>query len=196
MTNRRRPWHERLVRRVTRHARVTPQELARRSAGTSSSASSGFTRNPPLSLTSSSEIGRGGSSSNAQPLPTASRTTANAPNMSESSGTSMNPVAPGNVDGFVTLKTTKESFDKQGVPITSANLQDYAGAVDVSGLRGRQKVFKAIITPCPLSLMSAFTLLGSLFALLSRIFAVALVLAASSIGSLACQLRLHDDLPT
>ena len=51
-------------------------------------------------------------------------------------------------------------------------------------------------TPSPLSLMSAFTLLGSLIALLSGIFAIALVLAATSIGSLACQLRKRHDLPT
>jgi hypothetical protein len=37
--------------------------------------------------------------------------------------------------------------------------------------------------------MSVFTLLGSLIALLSGIFAVSLVLATASAGSLACQLR-------
>ncbi len=60
----------------------------------------------------------------------------------------------------------------------------------------RHAPVRAILTPSPLSFMAAFTLLGSLFALLSGIFAVALVLAASSIGCLACQLRQQDDLPT
>ncbi len=45
------------------------------------------------------------------------------------------------------------------------------------------------MTPSPLSLMSAFTLLGSFIALLSGIIAVSLVLATASAGSLACQLR-------
>jgi N12 class adenine-specific DNA methylase len=121
---------------------ATPQELARRSAGTNSSASSGFTRNPFLALTSSSEIGRGGSSSNAQPLPAESRTTANASYRSESSGTSMNPVAPGNVDGFVTPEDTIDSPNKQVPRITTANISTYAGNVDTTALQGRQKDWK------------------------------------------------------
>lgn len=50
------------------------------------------------------------------------------------------------------------------------------------------------MTPSPLSLMSAFTLLGSLFALLSGIFAVALVLATASAGSVACLFRQQSNL--
>ena len=52
------------------------------------------------------------------------------------------------------------------------------------------------MTPSPLSLLFAFNLLGCVIALLSGKFAVALVLSASSIGSLTCQLRKHHDLPT
>ena len=52
------------------------------------------------------------------------------------------------------------------------------------------------MTPSPLSLMSVFTLLGSLFALLSGIFAVALVLATASAGSVACLFKQHPKLPT
>lgn len=54
----------------------------------------------------------------------------------------------------------------------------------------------AIMTPSPLSLMSAFTLLGSLFAILSGIFAVALVLATASAGSVACLFRQQSNLPS
>lgn len=126
---------------------ATPAELARRadqagSAGTNSSASSDLTRNPPLALTSSSEMGRGGSSSNAQPLPSASRTTANASARNLSSGTSMNPEAPGNVDGLVTGEDTRISPENQEIAITTSNINAYAGNVDVSTLRGRQKDWK------------------------------------------------------
>jgi hypothetical protein len=54
----------------------------------------------------------------------------------------------------------------------------------------------SIMTPSPLSLMSAITFLGSLIALLSGCMVVSLVLAASSTGSLTCQFRNHHDLPT
>ena len=60
----------------------------------------------------------------------------------------------------------------------------------------QQAPLKAIITPSPLSLMSAFTLLGSLIALLSGIFAVALVLATASAGSVACLFRQQSNLPS
>jgi hypothetical protein len=45
------------------------------------------------------------------------------------------------------------------------------------------------MVPSPLSLISAVTLLGCFIALLSGVMAVALVLVATSIGSLACQFR-------
>jgi hypothetical protein len=44
--------------------------------------------------------------------------------------------------------------------------------------------------------MSAFTLLGSFIALLSGIFAVALVLATASAGSVACLFRQKSNLST
>jgi hypothetical protein len=44
--------------------------------------------------------------------------------------------------------------------------------------------------------MSAFTFLGSLFALLSGIIAVALVLATASAGSVACLFRQQSNIPT
>jgi hypothetical protein len=58
----------------------------------------------------------------------------------------------------------------------------------------RHAPVRAIMTPSPLSIMSAFTLLGSLIALLSGIFAVALVLATASAGSVACLLRQQSNL--
>lgn len=60
----------------------------------------------------------------------------------------------------------------------------------------RHAPVRAITTTSPLSLMSGFTLLVSFIALLSGIFAVALVLAATSAGGLACQRCQHDDLST
>ena len=60
----------------------------------------------------------------------------------------------------------------------------------------RHAPVRAIMVPSPLSLMSAVTLLGCFIALLSGVMAVALVLVATSIGSLTCQLRKHHDLPT
>lgn len=60
----------------------------------------------------------------------------------------------------------------------------------------RHAPVRAIMTPSPLSLMSVFTLLGSLFALLSGTFAVALVLATASAGSVACLFKQHLKLPT
>ncbi len=101
---------------------ASPEELARRqakNAGTSSSASSGFTRNPPLALMSSSEMGRGVSSSKAQPLPAASRTTANASARNLGSGTSMNPVAPGNLEGFIMTHTITQTSNNQGVNVAT-----------------------------------------------------------------------------
>ena len=53
-----------------------------------------------------------------------------------------------------------------------------------------------VVKPSPLSLFAAINLLGCVIALLSGKFAVALVLSASSICSLACQLRKHHDQPT
>ena len=50
----------------------------------------------------------------------------------------------------------------------------------------RHVPLNVVVKPSPLSLMSAFTLLGSFIALLSGIFAVALVLATASAGSVAC----------
>lgn len=52
------------------------------------------------------------------------------------------------------------------------------------------------MAPSPLSLMSAFTLLGSLIALLSGIFAVSLVLATASAGSVACLFQQQSNLPS
>ena len=60
----------------------------------------------------------------------------------------------------------------------------------------RHTTVRPIMTPPPLSLMAAVKLFGSLISLLSGIFAAALVLVATSIGSLTCQLRKHQDLPT
>ncbi len=60
----------------------------------------------------------------------------------------------------------------------------------------RHAPVRAIMTPSPLSLMSAFTFLGSLFALLSGIIAVALVLATASAGSVACLFRQQSNIPT
>jgi hypothetical protein len=51
-----------------------------------------------------------------------------------------------------------------------------------------------VVPSSPLSLMSVFTLLGSLIALLSGIFAVALVLATASAGSVACLFRQQSNL--
>lgn len=58
----------------------------------------------------------------------------------------------------------------------------------------RHAPVRAIMTPSPLSLMSALTLLGSLVALLSGIIAVALVLATASAGSVACLFRQQSNL--
>ena len=119
---------------------ASPEELARRGephSGTSSSASSRFTANPPRLLSSSSEMGLGGSSSNAQPSPLASRTTAKASLRSEGSGTSKNPVAPGNDDGFFTSEHTTSPQENQR--ITTENVQEMNPNVDVSALAGTQK---------------------------------------------------------
>ena len=53
-----------------------------------------------------------------------------------------------------------------------------------------------VVKPSPLSLMSVFTLLGSLIALLSGIFAVSLVLATASVGSVACLFGQQSNLPS
>ena len=53
-----------------------------------------------------------------------------------------------------------------------------------------------VATPSPLSLMSVFTLVGSLIALLSGIFAVSLVLATASVGSVACLFRQQSNIPS
>jgi hypothetical protein len=49
-----------------------------------------------------------------------------------------------------------------------------------------------VVKPSPLSFFTAINLLGSLIALLSGIFAVSLVLATASAGSVACLLRQHQ----
>ena len=53
----------------------------------------------------------------------------------------------------------------------------------------RHAPVSAITTPSPLSLMFVITFLGSLIALLAGVFAVAFVLATTSIGSLTFQFR-------
>jgi len=50
------------------------------------------------------------------------------------------------------------------------------------------------VKPSPSSLMSAFTLHGSLIALISGIFAVSLVLATASAGSVACLYKQQSNL--
>ena len=60
----------------------------------------------------------------------------------------------------------------------------------------RHAPVRAIRSPSPLSLMSVITFLGSLIALQAGVFAVALVLIATSAGGLACQLSKHHHLPT
>lgn len=60
----------------------------------------------------------------------------------------------------------------------------------------RHSPVRAIMTPTPLSLMSAATLLGCFIALLSGLLAVAFLLAATSAGGLACQLRKRHALTT
>jgi hypothetical protein len=54
----------------------------------------------------------------------------------------MNPEAPGNLEGFITPESTTQTPNKQGVTITTANIGDYAGNVDVTPLQGRQKDWK------------------------------------------------------
>jgi hypothetical protein len=51
-----------------------------------------------------------------------------------------------------------------------------------------------VVKPSPLSLFTAINLLGSLIALLSGIFAVALVLATASAGSVGCLFRQQSNL--
>jgi len=58
----------------------------------------------------------------------------------------------------------------------------------------RQVPLNVVVKPSPLSLMSVFTLVGSLIALLSGIFAVSLVLATASAGSVACLFRQQPNL--
>ena len=58
----------------------------------------------------------------------------------------------------------------------------------------RHVPLNVVMTPSPLSLMSAFTLLGSFIALISGIIAVALVLATASLGSVACLFRQQSNL--
>ena len=60
----------------------------------------------------------------------------------------------------------------------------------------RHVPLNVVVKPSPLSLFTAINLLGSLIALLSGIFAVSLVLASASAGSLACQLRQQSNLPS
>lgn len=58
----------------------------------------------------------------------------------------------------------------------------------------RRVPLDVVVKPSPLRLISVFTLFGSLFALLSGIFAVALVLATASVGSVACLFRQQSNL--
>lgn len=60
----------------------------------------------------------------------------------------------------------------------------------------RHVPLNVVVKPSPLSLMSAFTLLGSLIALISGIFAVSVVLATASAGSVACLLRQQPNIPS
>jgi hypothetical protein len=53
-----------------------------------------------------------------------------------------------------------------------------------------------VVKPSPLSLFTAINLLGSLIALLSGIFAVSLVLATASAGSVACLFKQQSNLPS
>ncbi len=58
----------------------------------------------------------------------------------------------------------------------------------------QQAPLKAIITPSPLSIMSAFNVLGCLVALLSGFLAVASVLGSAAVACLAIQFRKQTDL--
>ena len=60
----------------------------------------------------------------------------------------------------------------------------------------RHVPLNVVVTPSPLSLMSAFTLLGSFIALMSGIMVVALVLATASAGSVACLFKQQPKLPS
>jgi hypothetical protein len=60
----------------------------------------------------------------------------------------------------------------------------------------RHVPFNAVVKPSPLSLFTAINLLGSLIALLSGIFAVSLVLATASAGSVACLFKQQSNLPS
>jgi hypothetical protein len=60
----------------------------------------------------------------------------------------------------------------------------------------RHVPLNVVVKPSPLSLMSVFTLVGSLIALLSGIFAVSLVLATASVGSVACLFRQQSNIPS
>lgn len=60
----------------------------------------------------------------------------------------------------------------------------------------RHVPLNVVVKPSPLSLMSAFTLLGSLIAVISGIFAVSLVLATASAGSVACLFKQQPKLPS
>ena len=60
----------------------------------------------------------------------------------------------------------------------------------------RHGLLHRAMTLSPLSLMSVFTLVGSLIALLSGIFAVSLVLATASVGSVACLFRQQSNIPS
>ncbi len=51
------------------------------------------------------------------------------------------------------------------------------------------------VKPSPLSFFTAINLLGSLIALISGIFAVSLVLATASAGSVACLFRQQPNIP-
>ena len=58
----------------------------------------------------------------------------------------------------------------------------------------RHVPLNVVVKPSPLSLFPAINLLGSLIALLSGIFAVSLVLATASAGSVACMFKQQSNL--
>lgn len=60
----------------------------------------------------------------------------------------------------------------------------------------RHVPLNVVTKPSPLSLLTAINLLGSIIALLSGIFAVSLVLATASAGSVACLFRQQSNLPS
>ena len=58
----------------------------------------------------------------------------------------------------------------------------------------RHVPLNVVVKPSPLSLFTAINLIGSLIALISGIFAVSLVLATASAGSVACMFKQQSNL--